>query len=85
MFFLRLLSNHAERGEEIFEVFRGPETGEVGYRIRAASRPRAALARAGYPIVRVLQARFRRDSGEAMRKAVDAAPGRVEWAVRCAI
>jgi uncharacterized protein (UPF0548 family) len=73
------LSNHAERGEEIFEVFRMPETGEVGYRIRAASRPGAALARVGYPIVRVLQARFRRDSAEAMRRAVDAAvPGRVE-------
>jgi len=71
------LSNHAERGEEIFEVFHTPETGEVWYRIFAVSRPRAALARAGYPIVRALQARFRRDSAEAMRRAVDAAaPGR---------
>jgi len=66
------LSNHAERGEEVFEVFQSPETGEVAYRIRAVSRPRAILARAGYPVARVLQARFRRDSGEAMRRAVNA-------------
>lgn len=64
------LSNHAERGEEVFEVSLHPETAEVVYRIRAASQPRAAVARLGYPVVRVLQARFRRDSGEAMRRAV---------------
>jgi uncharacterized protein (UPF0548 family) len=64
------LSNHAESGEEIFEVFLRPESDEVIYRIRAASRPRAALARLGYPFVRFLQARFRRDSAEAMRRAV---------------
>ena len=64
------LINHAEDGEEIFEVSLRPETHEVIYRIRAASRPRAALARVGYPIARVLQARFRNDSAQAMRKAV---------------
>lgn len=64
------LSNHAESGEEVFEVFLHPESDEVIYRIRAASRPRAALARLGYPFVRFLQARFRRDSAEAMRRAV---------------
>lgn len=64
------LSNHAEQGEEIFEVSLRPETQEVIYRIRAVSRPRALLARIGYPTVRALQARFRRDSGEAMRQAV---------------
>ena len=67
------LSNHAEQGEEIFEVRLRPDTQEVIYRIRAVSRPRAVLARLGYPIVRALQARFRRDSGEAMRRAVTAA------------
>ena len=66
------LTNHAERGEEVFEVSLRPETDEVVYRIRAASRPRAVLARLGYPVVRALQARFRRDSGEAMRRTVDA-------------
>jgi uncharacterized protein (UPF0548 family) len=64
------LTNHAERGEEIFEVSHRSATDEVVYRIRAASQPRAALARAGYPLVRRLQARFRRDSGDAMLRAV---------------
>jgi len=64
------LTNHAEIGEEIFQVSISPESEEVSYRIRAASRPRAALARIGYPITRVLQARFRRDSIAAMQRAV---------------
>ena len=64
------LTNHAECGEELFEVRLDPDTGDVRYRIRAASRPRAVLARAGYPLTRMLQARFRRDSAHAMRRAV---------------
>jgi len=66
------LPNHAEAGEELFEVFIDPPTGEVFYRLRAASRPRAVLARLGQPIVRVLQARFRRDSLTAMTRATAA-------------
>ena len=66
------LPNHAEAGEELFEVFIDPPTGEVVYRLRAASRPRAVLARLGQPIVRVLQARFRRDSLTAMTRATAA-------------
>jgi uncharacterized protein (UPF0548 family) len=68
------LVNHAESGEELFEVRLHPESAEVTYRIRAVSRPRAALARVGYPMVRALQARFRRDSAEAMRRATEGAP-----------
>lgn len=64
------LTNHAERGEEIFEVRHDAHTGEVTYRIRAVSSPRAALARAGRPIVRLLQARFRRESAAALTRAV---------------
>ncbi len=64
------LVNHAEAGEEIFEVFIDAGTGNVMYRIRAASWARAPLARLGQPVVRLLQARFRRDSVEAMRRAV---------------
>jgi uncharacterized protein (UPF0548 family) len=64
------LANHAERGEELFEVSLDRASQTVTYRIRAASRPRAALARLGYPLARMLQARFRRDSGEALRRAV---------------
>jgi uncharacterized protein (UPF0548 family) len=64
------LMNHAEAGEELFEILLEPHTGNVMYRIRATSRPRALLARAGHPIVRVLQARFRRDSAAVMQRAV---------------
>jgi uncharacterized protein (UPF0548 family) len=64
------LTNHAESGEEIFQVSIHPETGDVSYTIRAASKPRATLARLGYPVVRSLQARFRRDSASALKRAV---------------
>jgi uncharacterized protein (UPF0548 family) len=63
------LTNHAEAGEEIFEVFVDPATDAVMYRIRAISWPRAALARMGHPIVRVFQERFRRHSVLAMTRA----------------
>ena len=66
------LTNHAEAGEELFEVFVDPQTDEVIYRIRAASWPRAALAHVGQPIVRALQARFRRHSVAAMKRAIGA-------------
>jgi uncharacterized protein (UPF0548 family) len=63
------LTNHAERGEEIFEVSIDATSQEVSYRIRAASKPRATLARIGYPLTRALQARFRHDSMKAMQRA----------------
>ena len=64
------LTNHAELGEEIFEVSLAPESAEVVYRIRAVSKPRATMARIGYPLTRMLQERFRRDSIAAMREAI---------------
>ena len=64
------LTNHAELGEEIFEVSLGPDSGEVVYRIRAVSKARATLARIGYPFTRMLQTRFRRDSIIALRAAI---------------
>jgi uncharacterized protein (UPF0548 family) len=66
------LTNHAESGEELFEVFLDPESDDVRYRIRATSKPQAPLARIGQPIVRALQARFRRDSAAVMKRAIDA-------------
>jgi len=63
------LTNHAESGEELFDVFLNPESDEVRYRIRATSKPQAALAHIGQPVVRALQARFRRDSFAAMKRA----------------
>ena len=65
------LTNHAEMGEEIFEVLLEPESEDVVYRIRAVSKPRAALARIGYPITGVFQERFRRDSISALKRAIE--------------
>jgi uncharacterized protein (UPF0548 family) len=63
------LTNHAESGEELFEVFVDPQTDEVNYRIRAISWPQTTLARVGQPIVRLLQERFRDHSAAAMKRA----------------
>jgi uncharacterized protein (UPF0548 family) len=62
---------HAESGEESFIVQIQPPDGVVTYRLRAVSRPRALVARIGYPFARALQARFRVDSAAALRRAVD--------------
>ena len=64
------LTNHAESGEELFEVFIDRRSDDVMYRIRAVSWPQSALTRVAQPIVRLLQARFRRDSAAAMKRAV---------------
>jgi uncharacterized protein (UPF0548 family) len=63
------LTNHAESGEELFEVSIDRNSREVRYRIRAVSWPQSALPWIGQPIVRRLQARFRRDSAAAMKRA----------------
>jgi uncharacterized protein (UPF0548 family) len=63
------LTNHAESGEELFEVLIDPVSGDVSYRIRAMSWPQHALTRIGQPIVRLLQERFRCDSAAAMKRA----------------
>ncbi len=64
------LTNHAEGGEEVFDVCLDPRTDEVVYRIRAISWPQARLARLGQPIVRLLQGRFREHSAAAMGRAI---------------
>jgi len=56
------LTDHAAQGEELFEVSLDLQTAEVFYRVRAASRPQAFLAKLGYPYARLLQARFRKQS-----------------------
>jgi uncharacterized protein (UPF0548 family) len=65
------LIEHVECGEEIFSIRFQPETGDVSYLIRAASKPQAVLAKLGYPLTRALQARFRHDSTAALRRAID--------------
>ena len=64
------LTEHAETGEEIFEISLDPASGAVSYFIRAVSRERAWLARLGAPVARGFQRRFRRDSLAAMRRHV---------------
>jgi uncharacterized protein (UPF0548 family) len=64
------LTNHAESGEELFEVILDPRTDEVTYRIHAISWPQTTLARLGLPFVRVLQKRFREQSAAALTRAV---------------
>ena len=66
------LTEHAETGEERFTVELRPEDETVWYDIYAFSRPNG-LARAGYPLSRVLQKRFARDSKKAMQLAAGSA------------
>ena len=68
------LPNHAAAGEELFEVFMHPQTEDVMYRIRATSWPKAAFAHLGYPLLRTLQAQFRRESATAMTRATRGEP-----------
>ncbi len=55
------LPGHIESGEELFLVEINQQN-EVFYSIKAFSRPRHFLAKIGYPIIRILQERFRQDS-----------------------
>ena len=59
-------------GEERFSIeWRAEEDDSVWYEIRAHSRPAHPLVRLGYPLVRLLQRRFVRDSQRAMQEAID--------------
>ena len=69
------LTNHAENGEERFEVFIDPRTENVVYRILATSWPQVRLARLGRPIVRALQRRFQDHSAAAMTRATQRIEG----------
>ncbi|MCG8419069.1 MAG: DUF1990 domain-containing protein [Proteobacteria bacterium] len=61
-FALGTLPGHAESGEERFWVSWDPHSDTVRYDVVAFSRPHAVLARLGYPLTRMLQQRFARDS-----------------------
>lgn len=67
------LPAHMERGEELFLITRDADGG-IWYEIRAVSRPQRLIARLAYPLMRLLQARFRRDSARQMRAAAAAHP-----------
>jgi uncharacterized protein (UPF0548 family) len=55
------LPSHVERGEELFLV-EWLADDSVEYSIKAFSRPRHILAKIAYPVMRLLQAKFRKDS-----------------------
>jgi uncharacterized protein (UPF0548 family) len=64
------LPDHVERGEERFTVeWRKEEDDSVWYDIYAFSRPKHPLARLGFPLTRMLQKRFVRDSLRVMKAA----------------
>ena len=67
------LREHVESGEERFTVEFDPKTGEVWYDLFAFSKPNHVLAQIGYPVSRMLQKRFARDSIAAMKRAVQRA------------
>ncbi len=64
------LPAHDEQGEERFLIEWRREDDSVWYDILAFSRPASFWARLGYPLVRMLQKRFGRDSKQAMFNAV---------------
>jgi uncharacterized protein (UPF0548 family) len=64
------LPEHAESGEERFTVEWHEADDVVWYDILAFSRPQQLPARLGYPLARLLQKRFAKDSAAAMQRAV---------------
>ena len=64
------LPEHAESGEERFQVEWHHEDESIWYDILAFSRPKQLFARLGYPYVRRKQKQFARDSMRAMQAAV---------------
>ena len=67
------LPEHAECGEERFQVEWHSTDDSVWYDILAFSRPHQLFARLGYPYVRHKQKQFARESMQAMKAAVDEA------------
>jgi len=65
------LPEHGEAGEERFSVEWDRADGSVWYDLYAFSRPQPLMARIGYPLARMLQKRFARESKLAMMRAVN--------------
>jgi uncharacterized protein (UPF0548 family) len=60
------LPEHVESGQESFTIEFHGKDGSVWYDLFAYSRPNHFLAKLGYPVTRLLQKRFARDSMDAM-------------------
>lgn len=65
------LQDHVERGEERFTIEMDPTDDSVWYDILAFSRPRHPLVRASFPLARMLQKRFARESMRVMKSVVN--------------
>jgi uncharacterized protein (UPF0548 family) len=74
-FSLGTLPGHVLVGEECFLIELDEDSGRVRYEVRAVSRPAGTIARLGLPIVRLFQARFRRESCAVMRSRCDPPAG----------
>ncbi|HEY2964554.1 MAG TPA: DUF1990 domain-containing protein [Pyrinomonadaceae bacterium] len=64
------LPDHIERGEERFLIEWNRSNDSVWYDILAFSQPRHPLVKLGFPVARVMQKRFARDSLARMRSVV---------------
>jgi uncharacterized protein (UPF0548 family) len=64
------LRGHGERGEETFIIERLYSDDSVWYDLRSFSRPGQLLTALGYPLARILQKRFARESTQRMLNAV---------------
>ncbi|MFN8441256.1 MAG: DUF1990 domain-containing protein [Caldilineaceae bacterium] len=64
------LPAHLERGEERFLIEWDRRSDEVRYDILAYSQPNTWLAKVGYPVVRLFQKRFGKDSKRVMASIV---------------
>ena len=69
-FGLGTLPGHIGAGEECFRVTLDPADASVRYDVQAISRPAGVLGHLGAPVFRLFQSRFRRETVEAMRRAV---------------
>ncbi len=67
------LPDHAGTGEERFLIEWNHADNSVWYDILAFSQPQHLLAKIGYPVVRMTQKQFGRESAAAMRRATTAA------------
>jgi uncharacterized protein (UPF0548 family) len=56
------LASHVERGEERFTIEWQKEDDSVWYDILAFSKPNKFVVKLGFPVTRMLQKRFARDS-----------------------
>lgn len=61
---------HEALGEERFQVEWSRQDDSVWYDILAFSRPKSLMAKLGYPVARLMQRRFGRDSKRAMVRAI---------------